>query len=113
MKALRGSQKVKNFAKALGVVLKTYYRYESGERKVPDGILKLAYIITGKNKTVQGPLEGHKEHQAPSDPIDQIMLGFAQLFKDQNKKIADLHNICEDILERISAHEKKGHTGNA
>ncbi len=53
LKSLRGSQSVKDFAKALGVAPKTYYRYESGERKVPDGLLKLARILS-KNKIVEG-----------------------------------------------------------
>ena len=51
LKTLRGSIKVKDYAKTLGVAPKTYYRYEKGERKVPDGLLKLARILS-KNKTI-------------------------------------------------------------
>jgi transcriptional regulator with XRE-family HTH domain len=45
LRALRGSRKVKEFAETLRILPKTYYRYEKGERKVPNGLLKLAYIL--------------------------------------------------------------------
>ncbi|MDM8551914.1 helix-turn-helix transcriptional regulator [Desulfobacterales bacterium HSG2] len=45
LKELRGSDSKTDFAKKLGVALRTYLRYEKGERKVPDGLFKLAQMI--------------------------------------------------------------------
>jgi DNA-binding transcriptional regulator YiaG len=37
---------VKEFAKELSISDKTLYRYESGERRIPDGFLRLAKLLT-------------------------------------------------------------------
>jgi len=44
LRKLRGSLSKKQFARDLGVSIQAYYRYEKGERKIPDGLLKLAQI---------------------------------------------------------------------
>ncbi len=45
LRGLRGSLDKIAFSEELGVTLRTYYRYEKGERKIPDGLLKLAEIV--------------------------------------------------------------------
>jgi len=49
----------------------------------------------------------HNEFPTPPDPVDQIMQGFAQLFKDQKKEIEKLHDLCNKVLRKFSDLEKK------
>lgn len=49
LRKLRGNQSIRDFAPKLGIPVRTYYRYESGERKLSDGHLKLAYILVSKS----------------------------------------------------------------
>ena len=92
LKALRGSRKIKDVAKALGVAPKTYYRYESGERKVPDGLLKLARILY-KNKAGEGgPFpdgvrEPVVEYEKGDDPFARSVSGLRQIFDSQDKAL--------------------------
>ena len=45
LKELRADFKQQAFAKEIGVALRTYQRYEKGDRKVPDGLFRLAKIL--------------------------------------------------------------------
>ncbi len=45
LRELRGNKKKKEFADLLETPYRTYLRYETGEREVPDGLLKLARMI--------------------------------------------------------------------
>jgi len=49
LKELRGRLNQESYAKQLGVALRTYHRYEKGERKIPDGLLKLATLLNRNN----------------------------------------------------------------
>jgi transcriptional regulator with XRE-family HTH domain len=53
LRKLRNNLSKAEFAEKLGVSLRTYYRYESGERKVPDGLLKLAAIVHQSREHVE------------------------------------------------------------
>jgi len=46
LKILRDGLNQVTYAKRLGVALRTYHRYEKGERKIPDGLLKLAILLS-------------------------------------------------------------------
>ena len=50
LRQLRGDQSKREFAKELCVSLPSYYRYEKGQRKIPDGLLKLAKILRQQYK---------------------------------------------------------------
>lgn len=42
---IRGPLEPKAFAEMLGLKMQAYYRYERGERKVPDSVIKLARLV--------------------------------------------------------------------
>jgi len=65
-------------------------------------------ILTGEqNKSIYSAHETNEKYQVPPDPIDQIMRGFAQLFKDQKKEIEKSHDLCNKVLRKFSDLEKK------
>lgn len=49
LRGLRGRITQEAFANQLGIALRTYHRYEKGERKVPKGLLKLAHLLKEKD----------------------------------------------------------------
>ena len=52
LRRIRGSFTQGNFAKRLGIPLRTYSRYEKGEREMPIGLVKLAFLINKDNKEI-------------------------------------------------------------
>ncbi|MBA7713418.1 hypothetical protein ES703_122421 [subsurface metagenome] len=52
LRKLRGGLNQEGYATLLGVALRTYHRYEKGERKVPDGLLKLAILLDQNNNKI-------------------------------------------------------------
>lgn len=56
LKALRGNIPISEFAEKLGINIRTYYRYENGERPIKKGLLRLAEIESATTQShVQQP----------------------------------------------------------
>jgi len=49
LRKIRGSLTQKAFADKLDIPLRTYVRYEKGEREMPNGLIRLAFYITQDN----------------------------------------------------------------
>jgi len=74
--------------------------------------VNLHWLLTGEGdpyvyKEMKDIREVNNEYPAPPDPIDQIMQGFAQLFKDQKKENEKSHDLCNKVLRKFSDLEKK------
>ncbi len=133
LKDLRGSLDKKDFAERLGVGVRTYYRYENGERKVPAGLFKLAHMLIKQEFQeevkatdtleikITGPDGQAKEHsvidsqgetiiQRPGDPVIQAITRMEHVLKiigDQKKDIDYLKDMCEKIEERLKSLEQQ------
>ncbi len=63
LKALRGDIPISEFAEKLGIKVRTYYRYEKGERPIKKGLLRLAEIESSASKSrVQQPVTEYEPH---------------------------------------------------
>jgi len=133
LKKLRGNLNKKIFAKEIGVHYQTYLRYEKGERRVPDGILKLARMLYNKDKpSIPQAADPAASYQvgAPAfmkaaDMLDAILnsgdpvftqalmsnlIAFSEVINtrnDQNQRIKNLEGECEDLKARLAALEEK------
>ena len=118
------------FAKLLGIKQGTLSDIENGKRKPSERILIVIeyrfsissdQILTGEGfclnkvryrstKEELGPstvYEPIKEVSTPTDPIEQILKGFTQLFKEQKKELEKLSSICKDLQEEVSSLKEK------
>ena len=94
LKGLRGLFDKKDFAKQLGVGLRTYYRYESGERKVPDGLLKLAHLLNREYE-----LPARSERIKIAEPR-AVLYDIEELLEDARKILSSGNQAAIDALER-------------
>lgn len=86
LKKLRGSLTQKCFAEKLGVALRTYVRYESGERKVPDGLLKLAEILS-QPYLIKDMYKDMPLIRDESDPFAQAVSALRDIFNAHSPTI--------------------------
>lgn len=52
LRKIRGSTIQKDFAKKLGISLRAYSRYEKGEREMPNGLVKFAFLLNKDKEEV-------------------------------------------------------------
>jgi len=69
LKELRGGLNQEDYAKQLGVALRTYHRYEKGERKIPDGLLKLATLLNRNNTKITYVSEPEDEYKSQQQEL--------------------------------------------
>ena len=124
LRELRGGLNQESYAKQLGVALRTYHRYEKGERKIPDGLLKLATLLNRNNTKIGYVSEPKSEYRSQEQELinmaKQILrseYGLAlaanirafhsAIQKDKErgklkKQITDLRKEIADLGERLS-----------
>lgn len=89
LKGYRDRIKVKDFAALLGVPKSTYYRYESGERDVPIGIMRSAQHLWKKHqknsKSSPGSPSGHRVAPNYEQEDERIMPGKGGVAPDSDR----------------------------
>jgi len=107
LKELRGFNEKEDFAGKLGISLRTYYRYEKGERKVPNGLMKLARILSKSAvvnfKEAQSKEWYSKEDMAAPYHINQLMDDARKILTSGNQAAIDaLEHSIHEINDRIA-----------
>jgi len=81
---------------------------EFDHKKIEKYLDKVKQYQSTKNEISPSAIHVYREEiSISSDPIDQIMQGFAQLFKDNKKELEKISSICKDLQERMSVLEEQ------
>jgi transcriptional regulator with XRE-family HTH domain len=77
LKSLRGDLPINEFAEILGINIRTYYRYENGERPIKKGLMRLAEIESAAAKCRVQQTLPEFETYADVEPDVEKVSGFS------------------------------------
>lgn len=113
LRSLRGQQNVEHFAKKLDINIRTYYRYESGEREIHPGLLRLAEKMSEESIRTNG----HQKLSNENQEEDSYVIASEMLLKIFKSKSATKYRRAimsnlEAFSESIKAEDRIAHLEN-